>query len=247
MGELTQIIKLDATDSTNLYLKNLLSLTSLKDYTVVVTTNQRKGRGQMGTVWESEAGKNLTFSVLKCFESFEAERQFQINMAVSLGLYTALTELNIPSISVKWPNDIMSGSKKICGILIENILSGSGITKSIIGIGLNVNQNSFGKLSNASSFAMATGRTFDLDFVLQSVLNKLRTFLDPLETSKALSLKNNYESLLFRKDVVSTFKRKDETLFSGIIRGIAPSGQLMLEQEDTTLSFYSLKEVSLQI
>ena len=247
MGELTQIIKLDATDSTNLYLKNLLSSTSPKDYTVVVTRKQLKGRGQMGTVWESEEGKNLTFSILKSFETFEADRQFQINMAVSLGLYTALTQLNVPNITVKWPNDIMSGSKKICGILIENILSGTQITKSIIGIGLNVNQNSFGNLSNASSLTTVTGQTFDLDFVLHSILEKLRVFLSPLEGGQVSSLKNKYESLLFRKDVVSTFKKNDETLFSGIVRGISTSGQLMLEQEDTVLSYYSLKEVSLQI
>ncbi|MEM9868732.1 MAG: biotin--[acetyl-CoA-carboxylase] ligase, partial [Bacteroidota bacterium] len=78
MGELSQIIKLDATDSTNLYLKDLMLSSTPKDYTVVVTRKQLKGRGQMGTLWESEPGKNLTFSVLKYFDALESNNQFSL-------------------------------------------------------------------------------------------------------------------------------------------------------------------------
>ncbi|WP_435624998.1 biotin--[acetyl-CoA-carboxylase] ligase [Flagellimonas sp.] len=246
MGELTQIIKLDATDSTNLYLKNLLSSTSLKDYTVVVTANQLKGRGQMGTVWESEAGKNLTFSVLKCFETLDADRQFEINMAVSLVLHTVLTDLNIPNVKVKWPNDIMSGSKKICGILIENTLNGSFVKTSVIGVGLNVNQDSFGNLTKASSLYLVSGRTFDLDYVLHRIIEKMKSFLGSMENHSFPSAQKQYEALLFRKDIVSTFKKEDGELFPGIIRGVSSTGQLLIEQDDAALVAYSLKEVSLQ-
>ncbi|MEM6864337.1 MAG: biotin--[acetyl-CoA-carboxylase] ligase [Bacteroidota bacterium] len=246
MGELSQIIKLDATDSTNLYLKDLMLSSTPKDYTVVVTRKQLKGRGQMGTLWESEPGKNLTFSVLKYFDALESNNQFSLNMMVSLAIHTVLTELNVPKVKIKWPNDIMSGSSKICGILIENVLNGSLVRKSIIGIGLNVNQTSFGTLQKASSLAQITGRTFDLDHVLECLLNKMKSFLEGLQEYDLTTLQSQYESLLFRKDMVSTFKTDSGKLFPAIVRGVSSSGQLVLELEDESLSHFSLKEISLQ-
>ncbi|WP_422859264.1 biotin--[acetyl-CoA-carboxylase] ligase [Flagellimonas sp. S174] len=246
MGELSQIIKLDATDSTNLYLKSLAMSNALKDYTTVVTKVQKKGRGQMGTVWKSEAGKNLTFSVLKHFNTLNVDHQFHLNIAVSLALHTVLTDLNIPNVKVKWPNDIMSGSKKICGILIENVLNGSLVKKSVIGIGLNVNQASFNNLDKASSLSLLSGRTFDLDYVLKLILEKIKAFLDTLEQISAFDMKTNYESLLFRKDQVSTFKKQDGELVPGIIRGVSEEGKLIVELEDEIFTQYSFKEVSLQ-
>ena len=246
MGELTQIIKLDATDSTNLYLRNLIQSSTLSDYTTVVAKRQERGRGQMGTNWQSEEGKNLTFSVLKNFNALDVSRQFNLNMVVSLALYTVLSDLQIPNVKVKWPNDIPSGSKKICGILIENVLIGSSVKQSIIGIGLNVNQVSFGNLAKASSLSVVSGRSFDLDYVLECILEKMKTFLGNLENQSFSGLQSQYEALLFRKDVVSTFKKGEEELFSGIIRGISETGQLIVELEDTSLTTFSFKEVSLQ-
>ncbi len=246
MGELTRIIKLDATDSTNLYLKNLALSTKLNDYTVVVANKQFKGRGQMGTVWESERGKNLTFSILKNFDAFEASKQFNLNMVVSLAIYSTLIDLNVPNLKVKWPNDIMSGSSKVCGILIENVLNGSFIKKAIIGVGLNVNQTSFGKLSKASSLSLVTGHVFELDYVLECILEKLRSLMDGMEKHPLSSLQSQYETLLFRKDKVSTFKKGNDKLFSAIIRGVSSGGQLILELDDGILQRFSMKEVSLQ-
>ncbi|MEM9363571.1 MAG: biotin--[acetyl-CoA-carboxylase] ligase [Bacteroidota bacterium] len=246
MGELTEIIKLDATDSTNLYLKNLIQSYTLKDYTTVVAKRQEKGRGQMGTNWESEEGKNLTFSVLKHFNTLDVKHQFHLNIAVSLALHTVLSEIKIPNVKVKWPNDIMSGSKKICGILIENVLIGSSVKQSVIGIGLNVNQVSFGNLIKASSLSVVSGRTFHLDYLLERILVKMKSFLENLENQSFSGMQNQYEALLFRKDVVSTFKRGERELFSGIIRGISETGQLKVELEDDSLTSFSFKEVSLQ-
>ncbi|MEM9077993.1 MAG: biotin--[acetyl-CoA-carboxylase] ligase [Bacteroidota bacterium] len=247
MGELTQIIKLDATDSTNLYLKDLMSSTTVKDYTTVVAKKQNKGRGQMGTEWNTEEGKNLTFSILKKFESLEAEGQFRLNIVVSLALHTVLTDLDIPNVKIKWPNDIMSGTKKICGILIENVINGNVVKKSIIGIGLNVNQTSFGNLTKASSLSLVTQKTFDLDYVLQLILEKMRALLDNLEKMPFALLQTQYEPLLFRKDQVSTFKMGERDVFPGIIRGVSEEGKLLVELENGSLRDFSLKEVSLQI
>ena len=114
------IIKLDATDSTNSYLRRLSVNEPIADYTVVVTKLQTSGRGQMGTVWDSEVSKNLTFSVYKDISTYNIESPFYISMAISLALFKTLTCLSIPKLSVKWPNDILSGNNKIGAILIEN-------------------------------------------------------------------------------------------------------------------------------
>ena len=111
-------IKLDATDSTNSFLKNLILSGPKEDYTVVMAKSQTNGRGQMGTNWESKAGKNLTFSVLKNFNYFKIGEQFTLNIIISIAVYNSLEALKIPNIKIKWPNDIMSVSKKLGGILI---------------------------------------------------------------------------------------------------------------------------------
>src|SRR5690606_34414076 len=169
-----QIIKLNATESTNVYLKNLALEEELEDFTVVVARKQLKGRGQIGTKWESEVGMNLTFSILKNNVDLPVADQFLLNMGVSLAIFDALRQLYVPDLSVKWPNDILSGHFKICGILIENVLSGTMIQTSIIGIGLNVNQLNFGDLSQASSLKLILGRTFDLDELLHSVVGHIK-------------------------------------------------------------------------
>ena len=245
MGEHSQIIKLDATDSTNFFLKELLRSKTLADGTVVVTKNQTKGRGQIGSAWQSEAGKNLTFSVLKNFDALYVQHQFVLNIVASLAIYDVLNQLNIPNLKVKWPNDIMSGSSKICGILIENILKGQFIQQSIIGIGLNVNQTGFQNLANASSLKEITGKSFDLDELLHKILERMKQQFTGIEGKTVTQLSPSYEKALFRKDKPSTFKDENGNIFMGFIRKISSSGKLVLELEDNVFKEYGLKEVSL--
>ena len=245
MGELSQIIKLDATDSTNLYLKGLLQSAEVRDYTIVVAKNQLKGRGQMGASWQSEPGKNLTFSVLKKFDALQSIHQFNMNIGVSLAVHNVLSGLGIPDLRVKWPNDIMSGSSKICGILIENILKGRLIQSSVVGIGLNVNQTSFENLDKVASLKSITGRFFDLDELLGKLIGELQLCLNDLEAKTVAQLLPSYEKLLFRKDKPSTFKDGEDQVFMGFIRHVSPSGKLVVELEDKILKEFDLKEVSL--
>ncbi len=246
MGELSQIIKLDATGSTNPYLKDLLKSSPLRDYTVVMAKSQLKGRGQMGASWQSEPGKNLTVSILKKFDAMSTTHQFNLNIGVSLALYDVLKALHIPDLAVKWPNDIMSGGNKICGILIENILKGKQIQNSIIGIGLNVNQVSFENLEKAASLKSLTGRFFDLEELLSDLLERLRFYLGDIETKTVKQLIPSYEKLMFRKDKPSTFANKQNQRFMGFIRGVSNEGRLVIELEDKILKEFNLKEVSLQ-
>ena len=149
-----RIIKLDATNSTNAYLKNAMHSEVLDDFTVVIAKNQVKGKGQLGAEWYSEPGKNLTVSVLKKFNHLEARGQFVLNMSTSIAVYDTLRSLQIADIGIKWPNDILSGKQKICGILIEHVIHEQLITSAIIGIGLNVNQRNFPGLKRVTSITL---------------------------------------------------------------------------------------------
>jgi len=240
------IIKLNAIDSTNSFLRRLSAAQTLDDYTVVVAKHQTKGRGQMGTDWRSEDAKNLTFSVLKDVSFIDVQDHFYISIVVALSVFEALKQLHIKKIKIKWPNDILSENKKIAGILIENVIKQNKLQASIIGIGINVNQTNFGDLLQASSLKNVSGQVFDLDEVLKAVTDRLEHNFKLLTDKKAYSdLKACYESHLFRKNKPSTFKNAEGEMFSGFIKGVSDFGNLQVLLEDDILKLYDLKEISL--
>lgn len=218
---------------------------TLDDFTVIVASEQTNGRGQIGTNWTSEVGKNLTFSVLKKMNGLAVRHQFLLNICVSLAVYDTLKDLHVHDLSIKWPNDILSGSSKICGILIENTLSGNQIQASIIGIGLNVNQIKFTNLPNASSLKLLLGRTFDLDELLNMVLFNLRKIFTDLENGGGDILRATYENSLFRKNKPSTFQNGQGDYFMGFIIGISEMGKLLVALEDDILKEFDLKDIKL--
>ncbi len=240
-----RIIKLDAISSTNTYLKHLRDVEVLKDYTIVIAKHQTQGRGQMGTIWNSDKSKNLICSVFKDASRVSVEQQFYISIVTSLAIVKSLQSFNIPKLFVKWPNDILSESKKICGILIENVIKMNKLDHSIIGIGLNVNQTEFKKLPNASSLKILTGRIFNLDELLQLISKNLKHYFKLLEQGKLDLLKTEYEKKLFRKDKPSSFKDQHGNIFSGFIKGINAIGNLQILLEDDILKEYDLKEIQL--
>ncbi len=239
------IIKLSATDSTNTYLKELSTKENIKDYTCIVTEHQTKGRGQMGTTWNSDPGKNLVFSVFKDLEEHHIEYPFYISIVVTLSILQSLERKNIPDLSIKWPNDIMSGHKKICGILIENVIKNNNIYSSIIGIGMNVNQTNFVSLPNASSLKLITGEYFKLDELLLSILNNLKTNFIYLKKDHELQIKDKYEANLYKKNESASFKNTKGTLFHGKIQGISHLGKLIILLEKGVLKEFDLKEITL--
>ncbi|WP_426429543.1 biotin--[acetyl-CoA-carboxylase] ligase [Winogradskyella sp. HB-48] len=239
------IIKLDAIDSTNSYLKAMSSVNIPKDFTVVVADYQTQGRGQMGTTWQTEDGKNLTASVFKEVGSVEVEKQFYISMAVALAICKALDSLKIPKLSIKWPNDILSASQKICGTLIENVIKQNQLKGSIIGFGLNVNQRYFENLPKATSMTLLTGVVYDKDEVLSGILTEFQNYFKLLDAKNYSEIKAQYKALLFRKDKPSTFKLENGVTFSGIIKGVTESGKLNVWTEDDIIKTFDLKEVTL--
>lgn len=238
------IIKLDAIDSTNNFLRRLISEEDVVDYTVIMAKKQTHGRGQMGTVWNSDKGKNLMFSVFKDLSMHDVEFPFYISMAISLAIFKAFKTLNIPDLHIKWPNDILSADKKICGILIENVIKNK-LNSTIIGIGVNVNQTKFENLPKATSLKNITGVHYNLDEILQLIIKYTKEYSSLLEHEKYDFVKNEYETNLFRKNKPSTFKDADGIMFSGFIKGVTKYGKLQVILEDEIVKKFDLKEITL--
>lgn len=240
-----KIIKLDAIDSTNSFLKNMAVKTAVGDFTVVVARRQTSGRGQMDAYWEAEAGKALTFSVFCKFSDLNIADYKYLNYCVSLSVYEAIKCLKIPRLAIKWPNDIMSVNKKIVGILIENTLNLNKITSSVIGIGINVNQDNFSdELPNASSLKMILKKETDLDFLMNSFLEILKEKIKVLKTKEYSLLESEYLSVLYKKNVPSMFKNNQNILFMGKIIGISDNGNIQIELDNETVKDFGLKEIS---
>ena len=239
------LIKLDAIDSTNAYLKELSSKNNIEDYTVVVANFQTNGRGQMGTNWLSENAKNLTFSVFKNINCLDNNEQFYLSIATSLAVFKALKQFNIPELKIKWPNDILSSNQKVCGILIENVIKNGKMSAAIIGIGININQADFNEVINATSLKNITGVVYDKDEVLNTIINQIENYESLIQNRNFKLLKEEYEQFLFRKDKPSTFKDKNGYLFMGFIKGISDKGLLLVLLEDNILKEFDLKEIKL--
>lgn len=238
------IIKLNAIDSTNTYLKRLCTENSIKDYTVVFAENQTSGRGQMGSKWVSQEGKNLTISIFKDVSLLDLDRSFYISMVVSIALTKTLNAFSLRNIQIKWPNDILSEKQKVAGILIENILNNKHLKHCIIGVGLNVNQLKFENLPKATSMRLISGRGYDIEEVLFVFIDELKRQFSKLEQRNFRHIKETYLESLFRMNKPSTFKT-NEDFFSGYIIGISDSGRLRVKIEDDIIREFQFKEITL--
>ncbi|HEX8013864.1 MAG TPA: biotin--[acetyl-CoA-carboxylase] ligase [Flavobacterium sp.] len=239
-----KLIKLDAIDSTNDFLKALSSHEELDNFTVVTAENQTKGKGQMGSKWVSESGKNLIMSVLVKDFLYDNEQVFNISIIVSLAVIKTLKELDIPDLSIKWPNDIMSYNKKIGGILIENTIKSDGRIVSVVGLGLNVNQINFELLPNASSMAVISGKSFDKDILPELIVEKIQQKIESWQT-KSTDFWKKYYNTLFRKGVPMPFKNLQNQNFMGIIQGVSSVGKLQVLLEDDSVSEFDIKEIQM--
>ena len=239
------IIKLDAIDSTNSYLKKIILEKDVSDYTIVTANFQTEGKGQLGYIWESEDSKNLLCSIYKKDLGIRVEDQFVISMLVSLSIIRTLEKLNLPKLYVKWPNDIMSDNKKICGILIENMVKQNSIKESVIGIGLNVNQNTFKNLPNATSIKKIKGVVLNIDELLNDLVNNIKKQFSDFSQSNIDLIFRQYEDVLYRMNIPSTFKNSEGDVFTGFIKGVNNLGRLKVLLEDNLTKSYSIKDISL--
>ena len=239
-----QLIKLDAIDSTNEFLKGLSSNQLLENFTVVTVENQTKGKGQMGAIWNSEPSKNLIMSVLVTDFVTDINQIFDINIVVSVSIIQVLQDLNIPELSIKWPNDIMSYNKKIGGILIENSIKSDGSINSIVGLGLNVNQMNFENLPKASSLALICNATFDKEEILLKIIENLQQNAE-LWFHNSDYFWSFFANRLFKKGVPMPFEDQNQQNFMGIIQGVSPIGKLEILLEDDSISEFDIKEIQM--
>ncbi|MFC2136865.1 biotin--[acetyl-CoA-carboxylase] ligase [Bacteroidota bacterium] len=239
---LKDIIILESIDSTNNYAIEILKRKKLNEGTVIISHEQTKGKGQMGNYWESEPGKNLTFSMILYPDFLLAEKQFLITKVVSLAL-TDFLENHLTDITIKWPNDIYYKDFKIAGILIENAILNIKLKYSVVGIGININQMSFlSDLPNAISLSKITQKEYDLHELLIELKKHLNNRYTQMKESKKGKINNDYTSKLYRFETLSEFYSKGVT-FKGIIRGTDETGKLRVELENGEIKSFDFKEI----
>ncbi len=239
-----KLIKLDAIDSTNDFLKGLSTQSDIENFTVVSAENQTRGKGQMGSVWNSEAGKNLIMSVLVKDFLTDISQIFTLNIAFSVAVINTLNSQNIPNLSIKWPNDILSANKKIGGILIENSIKSDGTILSIVGLGLNVNQINFESLPKASSLFAITGLQFNKEELLNEIVVNLKKSTAECSVN-AESLRQQFINLLYKKDIPMPFINQKQDKFMAIIKGISETGRLQMVLEDDSIAEFDIKEIQM--
>ena len=242
------IIVLEQTDSTSRYLTSLCEEQhdQLGSFTTVRAEFQSAGKGQRGNSWESEAGKNLTFSFVLYPESLPAKRQFVISQVVSLGIVQVLQSYKADGFSVKWPNDIYYLDKKICGILIEVYLQGMNLGRCVCGVGININQDYFASdAPNPISLCQIVGREVDREELLQQVLSEIRKlYLQLLEGGEqvAIELSDLYFQHLYRKEGYYRFKDAQGEFMAKLVK-VGLDGRLFLDDKERLLRSYLFKEV----
>ena len=210
------------------------------DGTLVITDLQTKGRGQRGSQWESEPKKNLTFSIIVKPGFLTLDRQFFLNIFTSLAVIDTLTPYVTTGLKIKWPNDIYHQNLKLGGILIENTVKGSQLYATVIGIGLNINQQDFCH-DQAVSLAGICERLFDLQTLLNELIVNMEKRYFQLKAGKFQDLRDEYIDNLFWHNELKWFKTDRE--FQGKIVDIDDIGRLQL-LENLRIRSYDLKEIA---
>lgn len=210
---------------------------------VVWADFQTAGRGQRGHKWSSEAGENLLFSVALEPAFLPAAEQFLLSETVALSLTDLFAGYGIDA-KIKWTNDIYVGDRKIVGILIEHIYSGAKLARTIVGIGINVNQREFDpSLPNPTSMSLQTGETYDLRSVLERFAKILMHNYESLRKGEKEAVQQRYRAKMYRLDECRTFALPDGSRFEATIRGVRPAGELILEHSDGSVKEYLFKEI----
>lgn len=236
------IIKLDEVASTNTYLNELDNETEQPEGCVVITHTQSAGRGQRGNSWEAAPGKNLTFSYLLRPQGILPQEQFILSQIVSLAVVDVLSRY-IEDVTIKWPNDIYYRDKKIAGILIEHNLSGMEISRTIVGIGLNINQEKFfSNAPNPISLSQITGQTYDLDNILTEILEATSQRY-ALHLNNRERLQHDYASALYRRKGYYPYRDNNST-FNAAIKEVMSDGHLILSDTQGNERRYAFKEVA---
>lgn len=214
---------------------------------VVWAERQTAGRGQRGHAWTSPEGENLTFTLVLEPRFLPVGEQFLLSEAIALALVDTFAAFGIDT-RIKWTNDIYAGDRKLVGMLIEHNCSGGTLGRTIVGIGINVNQTTFDPaLPNPVSMAQAAGRTFDRREVLATFLDRCAARYAQLERGERQALQEAYRSRMYRLGELHDYRRPDGTTVRAAIEGVRPAGQLILRHEDGGTYEYLFREIEFVI
>ncbi|MDO4707521.1 MAG: biotin--[acetyl-CoA-carboxylase] ligase [Porphyromonadaceae bacterium] len=246
------LVILNEVDSTNSYLMNMLSQNrDLPQLFTIMARSQFSGRGQRGNSWITRPNSELTCSILLRDGSLSPSEQYTVSELAAYGLLKTiaryLPEENKHNLSIKWPNDIYYGDKKIAGILIEHSITGENIDYSIIGIGLNLNETDFpSDLPNPISLKQITGEDYEPEEVMLRLRKRFHFMLEEFLIGNYAEIHRNYMLHLYRREGLHPFSDRDGS-FLAYIKNVLPTGQIVLEREDGTISTYAFKEVQFDV
>ena len=235
-------VHLEQIDSTNAYLQRQQSECDIRNW-VVSADEQTAGKGMGSNGWESEVGKNLTFSLALDVSFLPAERQFLLSEAVPLGIMEVLDGiLTAEKLSIKWPNDIFYENRKLAGILINSTIKANMMDVSIIGIGLNVNQMQFQDWpTHPISMKMITGKEYDLQPLLEQIVEHILIKVEQLKSDPTV-IEQNYLKRLFRYRTWADYEVGGKTLRL-FMTGIDTFGRLMLVDKADNSYCFDIKEI----
>jgi BirA family biotin operon repressor/biotin-[acetyl-CoA-carboxylase] ligase len=207
---------------------------------VVITDHQTAGRGQRGNSWVTDAGKNLTLSVILKPGFLPVIEQFQLNVMTSLAVRDLVHAKVAGQVAIKWPNDVLVNGKKICGILIENQLQNSAISSSVVGIGLNINQENFTNPS-ATSLKIINDTSWELQPMFEGMMEFLEARYLQLR-NRSSAMREEYLDHLYWKGEMHTFNSGNSE-FEGTIIGITTLGMLEVKT-NTEVKTFDVKEIA---
>lgn len=237
---------LSETDSTNNQMSRLLEKGCvLPDGFVVITDYQKAGRGQVGNSWYSERGVNLLFTVLFQPKDLSIANQFYLSEVASVAIADALSSLlSTDEIRIKWPNDLYFRDKKIAGILVENIVMSGVIEQTMIGVGLNVNQENFPDwIPNPISMKQVSNHDFEREVVLNEILSSLKKERKLVYEKDFSRIKSRYIKRLYRYNTFSKFIDSNGITEARIV-DVESSGKLVIKSTEGNTSKYYFKEIS---
>jgi len=242
------LFELDETESTNTYATNLIKELPVAEGSIVLTHNQTKGRGQVGNTWQAESCKNLTFSLILHPNFLAVDKQFYLSKITSLAVFGMLTDFLNPSlydIKIKWPNDILVNNRKIAGILIENMLRANFLQSSVIGVGININQQSFHNVDKqVTSLGILLQQDFDLKEMLHVFCKHFEALYLQLKQGNFNKISETYFKQLYKFDEFATYQAKEKT-FTAKITHVEENGLLVLTTEHNEIAKFNFKEVTL--
>lgn len=234
-----KIIRLDTVDSTNNYAANLIKEGKIDHGAVILADEQTAGRGQRGAVWSSKAGENLLLSLYVVPDNLSVVQQVSLTHFASISVVEFLRKIGICA-EVKWPNDIYVNSKKIAGILIENVLSVGNVSQSVIGIGLNVNQMNFEHVS-ATSIQKEKNEFYPIEQVMFQLINEFNIWWEILNNGDLKRLREFYLNNLYLLNKEADFE-DENGIFKGTIKSVSEDGFLLVEKLGK-IKKYDLKEI----